>query len=66
MKFDQNLIFVKGAKGKKDRITLLSEKLKIKLKEYIAAFKPDYWLFEGQLVVQPVGFSKKFFSLFLI
>ncbi len=45
--FEKNIIFVRGGKGKKDRITILSEKLKIVLKKYLAIYKPNYWLFEG-------------------
>ena len=45
--FEKNIIFVRGAKGKKDRITVLSENLKIVLQKYLATYKPNYWLFEG-------------------
>jgi len=41
-------IFIKGAKGKKDRKTILSEHLLIMLRNYYVKFKPSYWLFEGQ------------------
>jgi len=41
-------IFIKGAKGKKDRKTILSEYLIIMLRNYYVKFKPAYWLFEGQ------------------
>jgi integrase/recombinase XerD len=41
-------IFIKGAKGKKDRYTVLSEKVLTTLREYFKAFRPDDWLFEGQ------------------
>jgi site-specific recombinase XerD len=41
-------IFIRSGKGKKDRYTLLSEKLKPLLEEYVKAYKPSYWLFEGQ------------------
>lgn len=41
-------IFIKGAKGKKDRKTILSEQLLIMLRDYYKNFKPSYWLFEGQ------------------
>ncbi len=41
-------VFVKGAKGKKDRRTILSENLLIILREYYMEYKPSYWLFEGQ------------------
>jgi len=41
-------IFVKGSKGKKDRKTILSEKLIPLLRRYYIEHKPSYWLFEGQ------------------
>ena len=41
-------IFIKGAKGKKDRRTLLSEHLVELLRRYYREHKPAYWLFEGQ------------------
>lgn len=41
-------IFIKGAKGKKDRKTILSEHLVTMLRKYYISFKPSYWLFEGQ------------------
>ena len=42
-------IHIKGAKGKKGRMTLLSEKSLVKLKEYFKVYKPKKYLFEGQL-----------------
>ncbi len=42
------VIHVKGAKGKKDRITLLSEKVLVKLRSYFKEYKPKEYLFEGQ------------------
>ncbi|MEZ4888726.1 MAG: tyrosine-type recombinase/integrase [Chitinophagales bacterium] len=44
----RNCVFVKGAKGKKDRYTLLSEKVLGYLREYYKQEKPVDWLFEGQ------------------
>jgi integrase/recombinase XerD len=41
-------IFIKGAKGKKDRKTVLSEYLLNILRKYYIRYKPSYWLFEGQ------------------
>jgi integrase len=41
------LIHIKGAKGRKDRYTLLSEKTLEVLREYWRQYKPDKWLFEG-------------------
>ena len=45
---DDLTIFVKGAKGKKDRKTILSEQLLTVLRVYYKKYKPAYWLFEGQ------------------
>ncbi|MBT3302690.1 MAG: site-specific integrase [Bacteroidetes bacterium] len=45
--FDKSIIFVKAGKGKKDRITILSHKTAVLIKEYLHVFKPKYWLFEG-------------------
>ena len=45
---DRKSIFVKDAKGKKDRRTLLSDKLVKYLNEYLPKYKPRLWLFEGQ------------------
>ncbi len=41
-------IFVKGAKGNKDRYTLLSDQTLDILRAYYKDYKPSYWLFEGQ------------------
>ncbi|MEY2830182.1 MAG: hypothetical protein RIQ33_2040 [Bacteroidota bacterium] len=45
----RNLILIKAAKGKKDRITPLSEKIILMLREYYQLYKPLTWLFEGQI-----------------
>ncbi|MDT8413525.1 MAG: site-specific integrase [Vicingaceae bacterium] len=45
---NDGFIYIKGGKGKKDRRTVLSNKLLIILREYYKAHKPSYWLFEGQ------------------
>ena len=42
-------IHIKGAKGKKDRMVLLSEKVLIHLREYYKEYKPKDYLFEGQM-----------------
>ena len=44
----RHLILIKGAKGKKDRNSLLSEKLLVYLRKYFLMYKPKVWLFEGQ------------------
>ncbi len=44
---ERNCIIVKGAKGNKDRNTLLSKKLLLLLREYYKVYKPKEYLFEG-------------------
>lgn len=43
----RNLIHIKQAKGKKDRIVPLSPKILEQLRAYYLAYKPTNWLFEG-------------------
>lgn len=45
---ERNLLLIRGGKGKKDRTTLLSQKLLESLRAYYEAYKPNVWLFEGQ------------------
>lgn len=45
---ERMLIHIKNAKGQKDRMTLLSEKLLVYLREYVKAYRPKEYLFEGQ------------------
>ena len=44
----RQLIVVRRAKGKKDRIVPLSGKILLMLRDYFTAYKPKDWLFEGQ------------------
>jgi integrase/recombinase XerD len=46
---NRNIIIIRQAKGKKDRIVPLSEKILKMLREYYALYKPKKWLFEGQI-----------------
>ena len=46
--WDRNQILIKGGKGKKDRMVMLSQTLKEILKMYVDQYQPEYWLFEGQ------------------
>ncbi|MFD3003036.1 tyrosine-type recombinase/integrase [Pontibacter toksunensis] len=48
VKSERNLLFIRGGKGKKDRTTLLSQKLLHSLRAYYRAYRPKVWLFEGQ------------------
>jgi len=44
----RKLIHIKGAKGRKDRYTLLSGVALAALKEYYLESHPKRWLFHGQ------------------
>ena len=44
---ERELIYVRGGKGKKDRITILSIGLLVLLRKYFKEYKPKVWLFEG-------------------
>ena len=44
----RNLLIIVNAKGKKDRIVPISDKIIEMLREYYKMFKPQKWLFEGQ------------------
>ena len=44
---DRNQIRIRGAKGKKDRYSLLSPYLLKELREYYKKYRPQKWLFEG-------------------
>ena len=44
----KELLIIRQAKGKKDRIAPLSEKIIEMLREYYKLYKPQQWLFEGQ------------------
>lgn len=46
----RRIVIIRQAKGKKDRIAPLSEKILILLREYYVISKPKTWLFEGQNV----------------
>ena len=49
----RNIVLLKNAKGKKDRITPLSPKILEMLREYYTVYKPSTYLFEGQTKGQP-------------
>jgi integrase/recombinase XerD len=44
----RHLLLIRNAKGKKDRIVPISDKVISMLREYYKAYKPKIWLFEGQ------------------
>lgn len=45
----RNIIIIKNAKGKKDRIVPLSPKILVMLRDYYVTFKPQTYLFEGNI-----------------
>jgi integrase/recombinase XerD len=45
----RNIVLLKNAKGKKDRIAPLSPKILELLRNYYKDYKPTVWLFEGQI-----------------
>ena len=44
---EHHRLFVREGKGKKDRCTILSEKVIARLKDYFEDYSPAEWLFEG-------------------
>ncbi len=44
----RHLLIIKNAKGRKDRVSPIPEKLIEQLREYYKKFRPQTWLFEGQ------------------
>ena len=49
----RNIIFLKNAKGKKDRIVPLSPLILKMLREYYKIYKPKIFLFEGSILGEP-------------
>lgn len=45
---EQMRVFVRGGKGKKDRVTILSQKALDVLRQYFKKYRPQEFLFEGQ------------------
>ncbi|MBT4969652.1 MAG: tyrosine-type recombinase/integrase, partial [Bacteroidetes bacterium] len=45
---DRKMVFVKGGKGKKDRLSILSEQVLLILRDYYKEYTPKNYLFEGQ------------------
>lgn len=51
----RKVIYIRRAKGRKDRYTLLSDKATRLLAKYRDVYKPDKWLFEGQNPGKPIS-----------
>lgn len=45
--FDKKMLFIRAAKGKKDRATVLADSTSEVLKKYMNEYRPNYWMFEG-------------------
>ena len=44
----RHLLIIVNAKGKKDRVIPISDKVIVMLREYYKIYRPRIWLFEGQ------------------
>jgi integrase/recombinase XerD len=49
----RHFLIIKNAKGKKDRVIPISDKIIEMLRTYYTAYKPKTWLFEGQYTDTP-------------
>lgn len=54
---DRRQIFVRGGKGRKDRTTILSDRMANALLRYYDMYKPVFWVFEGPNGKQYTGES---------
>jgi integrase/recombinase XerD len=45
--FDRGVVFIRTAKGHKDRQSVLAQNIVPLLQQYINEYKPGFWLFEG-------------------
>jgi len=50
---DRLVIIIRQAKGKKDRLIPISEKLLALMRDQYKVYKPKIWLFEGQVAGEP-------------
>lgn len=53
--FERKSIRVTQGKGRKDRISLLSENVALMMKTYVEQYMPRMWLFEGQEPGKPIS-----------
>lgn len=51
--YKRRMIFIHQAKGRKDRMVPLSEKIALMIEQYLQGYRPKEWLFEGQGGGQP-------------
>jgi site-specific recombinase XerD len=52
-----NMLFIRSAKGKKDRITVLPVGLREIIREYLSVYKPRVFLFEGNIPGKKYSFT---------
>ncbi|MCX7022996.1 MAG: site-specific integrase [Spirochaetes bacterium] len=45
---ERKVIFIRRAKGRKDRFSLLADRIREDLRMYLSSFQPGKWLFEGK------------------
>jgi integrase/recombinase XerD len=55
--YDRMMITIRGGKGNRDRVSLLSETFMKTLIEYIRIYHPKYWFFEGPSMTRYSGTS---------
>lgn len=55
--YSRGMLFIKAAKGKKDRFSLLSKQLEESLKNYVERFKPLCYVFEGDKSGTPYSYT---------
>lgn len=54
---DRQQIFIRGGKGKKDRVVMLPKSVRPILMEYLHEVRPDHWLFPGMKREMPYSAS---------
>jgi integrase/recombinase XerD len=59
----RHLLIILNAKGKKDRVVPISDKVIAMLRDYYKAYKPRVWLFEGQNA--GVGYNERSLQMVL-
>ncbi len=52
--YGRKLLHVRGGKGKKDRVVMLTDKLEIAINEYLTRYKPKLFLFEEMQTGEPI------------
>ena len=55
--FKSNILFIRSAKGKKDRVTIIPGGLKELMNEYLKEYNPKVYLFEGDKPGEKYSFS---------